>query len=159
MTTGLSDIEIERPGEAAAEDAGAAPLSTWAKARPSLGRAVEWLAEQAARQADRWTLWTPVAFGCGASAYFTLLREPQAWGWSGRCRGQAALILGARRWSRARALTATLVLLACAPGGFSMVKLRTEDAKAPVASLDARPQKLQGWVVDIVSPGRAGHAR
>src|SRR4051812_43145527 len=78
-TTGLSDIEIEEPGEAGAPNAWAAPLSTRAPARPSLGGAWAWFGEQALRQADRWTLWTPVAFGCGAAAYFALLREPQVW--------------------------------------------------------------------------------
>jgi competence protein ComEC len=156
VTTGLSDIEIERPGDAAARDAGAAPLSTPAKARPSLGDAVRWLGEQAARQADRWTLWTPVAFGCGAGVYFALLREPQAWVGLAGVAVAAAMILGASRWSRARALTAALVLAASALGGFSMAKLRTEGAKAPVASQDTHPQRLQGWVVDIVSPGQGG---
>jgi competence protein ComEC len=106
VTTGLSDIEIEEPGEAAATDAGAAPLSTRAKARPSLADAVSWPGEQAARQADRWTLWTPVALGCGAGSYFARLREPQAWvGLFGVGIGIAAiLILRASRWSRARAL-------------------------------------------------------
>ena len=155
MTTGLSDIEIEKPGDSAAE-AGAAPLSTRAKARPSLAAALRWLLAQAARQSDRWTLWTPVAFGCGAGGYFALLREPQAWVGLLGVAVAAVLILGAGRWSQTRVLTAVIVLLACGLGGFSMAKLRTEGARAPVAGVDTHPQRLQGWVVDIVSPGQGG---
>src|SRR5678815_3913698 len=80
VTTGRSDIEVEGPGEAAvASDAWAAPLSTRSRARPSLAAARAWLESQAARQADRWTLWTPVALGLGAALYFTLPSEPQSW--------------------------------------------------------------------------------
>src|SRR4051794_24010042 len=93
VTTGLSDIEIEGPGEAAAPDAWAAPLSTRSPARPSLGGAWRWLGKQAERQAERWTLWTPVAFGCGAALYFALLREPQTWiGFAGLAVAAAALL-------------------------------------------------------------------
>ena len=126
------------------------------RARPSLAGAWAWLGEQVERQADRWTLWTPVAFGCGAGLYFALQREPQAWVGIAGVAVAAATLLGAGRWSRARALTAALVLLACALGGFSMAKLRTEGAKAPVAATETRPQRLQGWVMDIVSPGAGG---
>jgi competence protein ComEC len=156
VTTGLSDIEIEGPGEAAAPGARAAPLSTRVPARPSLGGAGTWLGEQVARQADRWTLWTPVAFGCGATAYFALLREPQTWvGVVGLAVAGVAM-LAAGRWSRSRAVTAAVVLLACVAAGFSMAKLRTEGARAPVAGAQASPQRLEGWVLDIASPGQGG---
>ena len=156
VTTGLSDIKIEEPGEAAAPSARAAPLSTPVPARPGLALAGAWLGEQVARQGERWSLWTPVAFGCGAALYFSILREPQVWvGFAGVALA-AAVLLAASRWSPSRGLTAVLVLLACGLGGFSMAKLRTEGARAPVAGLDTKPQRLQGWVVDIVSPGQGG---
>lgn len=97
-----------------------------------------------------------MAFGGGAGAYFALLREPQAWVGLAGVAVAAGVLLGAKRWSHARGLTAALVLLACGLGGFALAKLRTEAAKAPVAGVDARPQRLQGWVVDIVSPGQGG---
>ena len=125
-------------------------------ARPSLAAAWAWLAEQAARQGQRWTLWTPVAFGCGAAAYFALLREPQAWVGLAGVAVATLLLVATARWSASRALTAAAVILACALGGFSMAKLRTEGAKAPVAGQDSRPQPLEGWVVDIASPGAGG---
>ena len=156
MTTGLSDIEIGGPGEASATLAGAAPLSTGAPARPSLASAWAWLGEQFVRQADRWTLWTPVAFGCGAAAYFALRREPQTWiGLAGVALAVCGL-LAINRWSRSRALTAAVALLACLLAGFSMAKLRTEHAKAAVAPAESRPQRLEGWVLDVASPGQGG---
>ena len=156
MTTGLSDIEVEEPGEAAAARAGAAPLSTGAPPRPDLASARAFFEEQFARQADRWTLWTPVAFGCGAGVYFALLREPQTWiGLAGLALAAIGL-LAVTRWSRSRALTAAVVLLACLLAGFAMAKLRTEHAKAAIAPAESRPQRLEGWVLDVASPGQGG---
>ena len=108
------------------------------------------------RQGERWTLWTPVAFGCGAALYFTVLREPQAWVALAGVALAGGLLLGANRWSRARALTAALVLVACALGGFSMAKLRSDHVKAPIAPAQSRPERLEGWVVDVISPGQGG---
>src|SRR5579859_6164240 len=105
VTTGLSDIELGEPGAGA----GAAPLSTPPKARPSLAGLSTWVGEEIERQGERWTLWSPVAFGCGAGLYFALLREPQAWVGFAGVAVAAAVLLGASRWSRVRALTALLV--------------------------------------------------
>src|SRR4051812_11052494 len=99
VTTGVSDIEVEGPGEAAAPGARAAPLSTRVPARPRLAGARGWLADQARAQADRWTLWTPVAFGCGAAAYFALLREPQTWVAIAGVTVAVAALLAINRWS------------------------------------------------------------
>ena len=116
----------------------------------------EWLLAQAARQADRWTLWTPVALGLGSALYFALPREPQAWV-AAVC-GLAVLVLlaAAARHSQGRALTAAIVLLACAIGGFGVAKLRTEAVRGPVAPADGAPVQLEGWVVDVASPGQGG---
>ena len=125
-------------------------------ARPSPSGAWPWLGQQIERQADRWTLWTPVAFGCGAGVYFALLREPRIWtGFAGLALA-AALLLAVNRWSRSRVLTASVVLAACFLAGLAMATLRTEGAKAPVAPAEARPQRLEGWVMDVASPGQGG---
>ncbi|WP_293678960.1 ComEC/Rec2 family competence protein [uncultured Phenylobacterium sp.] len=113
------------------------------------------MAEQLEAQADRWTLWTPVALGLGCAAYFGLLREPQAWiGWA-LLPVMAALLL-ARRWSVWRATSIALMLSACAVGGFAVAKLRAEAVKAPVAQAGARPQWVEAWVVDVAAPGQGG---
>lgn len=112
--------------------------------------------EQGARQAERWSLWTPVAMGLGAALYFTLLREPQVWVALAILPVAAALIIAATRWSRGRGMTAVLVLLAFGLGGFALAKLRTESVRAPVAGASSRPERLEGWVVDVWSPGAGG---
>ncbi len=158
VTTGRSDIELERPRETATADAGAwaAPLSTRVPARPSLAAIVGWLKAQAERQVDRWTLWTPVALGLGAALYFTLPVEPQAWvAWVAAALA-TGLLVGAARWAGRRSATIALVLVACAAGGFAISKIRTERVSAPVAGTAAGPQRLEGWVVDIASPGQGG---
>ncbi|WP_411287028.1 ComEC/Rec2 family competence protein [Phenylobacterium sp.] len=157
MTTGRSDIDLEGSGEASARaGAWAGALSTPASSAPNLRRTLDWLGDQTALQADRWTLWTPVALGLGSAVYFGLLREPQAWvAWVLAGLTLALLVVGGR-WSPARAVTCALVLAACALGGFSVAKLRTESVKAPVAPAGAKPQRLEGWVVDVAQPGQGG---
>ncbi|MDZ4371786.1 MAG: DUF4131 domain-containing protein, partial [Phenylobacterium sp.] len=123
--------------------------------RLNMARVIPFLRDQAELQADRWTLWTPVAFGGGCALYFTLLREPQAWVAWALLVGVLAL-LAATRWSPGRLATIGLVLTACLIGGFSIAKLRAEAVKAPVAPAGARPQWVEAWVVDIASPGEGG---
>ena len=83
-----------------------------------------------------------MAFGCGAAAYFALLREPQAWVGVAGVAVAAALLLAASRWSPSRAITAPWCCWLAALGGFSMAKLRTEGAKAPVPARSPGPS---GW--------------
>src|SRR5437870_1313117 len=123
VTTGPLGEDMASVGEAegsgkAAPGAWAGPLSTRLRRLPSAAAAGDWLARQAARQGERWTLWTPVALGGGSAIYFALLREPQAWvAWLAAAMVGALLIAGSR-WRNGRALTAALVLLACGIGGF-----------------------------------------
>ena len=139
-----------------ASDAWAAPLSTRPRARPSLAAAWDWLGAQTARQADRWTLWTPVALGLGAALYFALPNEPQAWLALVCAVLVVALLVFAGRHSGARRVTAGIVLMACAIGGFGVAKLRTDRVKAPIAPADSQPQRVEGWVVDVAAPGAGG---
>ena len=67
---------------------------------PSLAALREMAWRQTCAQADRWFLWTPVAFGGGCGVYFGLLSEPPLW-----VGGLAvALALGLAALVRARAL-------------------------------------------------------
>lgn len=101
-------------------------------------------------------MWTPVALGCGAALYFALPREPQGWlAWLGAAL-VGALLLTAARMRGGRGATAALVLLACALGGFSAAKLRTDHVRSPIAPLRGPPARVEGWVVDIASPGQGG---
>ncbi len=120
-----------------------------------MGERVGWLAEQMAMQRDRWTLWTPVALGAGCACYFTLLREPQAWAaYAGL--GIAGLLLAAAARVGFRMGVTALALLACMMAGFCLAKVRTERVWAPVAPASSGPQRIDGWVVDVASPGEGG---
>ncbi|MEW5687623.1 MAG: ComEC/Rec2 family competence protein [Pseudomonadota bacterium] len=125
-------------------------------ARPgAIARWRAWAADQVLAQDDRWTLWTPVAFGIGCGAYFGLLREPQAWVAWAMAAGVAALLLCAR-WSPGRVATIVVTLTACGVAGFAVAKLRAEAVKAPIAQTGQRPQWVQAWVVDVAQPGEGG---
>ena len=114
-----------------------------------------WVLDQIAGQGARWKLWTPVAFGGGAAVYFALLREPQAWvAWVMLAAAAAGLF--ASRRAGGLMLRAALVLTACGLAGFAAAKIRVEQVKAPVAGAEARPQRLEGWVVDVAAPGQGG---
>ncbi|WP_374570515.1 ComEC/Rec2 family competence protein [Phenylobacterium sp.] len=123
---------------------------------PSLGAVTAWLRAQTRLQADRWTLWTPVALGGGAAVYFALPREPVAAVAWGLLALAAAGLLAARRLAPNRAVLALGVLCALFAAGFGAAKLRTERVRAPVAPADLRVTSLEGWVVDVASPGRGG---
>src|SRR5688500_4366627 len=145
VRTGRSGIELEGSGEAGG-NAGAAPLSTPLPRAASLRRAWAALCDQAEAQADRWTLWTPVAFGAGCAADFTSLREPQASvAWVLLAAG-LGLLVASGRWAGGRAAVIALALAGFASCGFAVAKLRTESVKAPVATAAARPQLVEGWV-------------
>src|SRR5512143_4192033 len=142
VTTGRSGMELEGAGDPPNAGVWAGPISTRPKGLPSGAGTGRWLAAQASRQAGRWTLWTPVLFGSGAGTYFALPAEPQAWvAWAGAILA-AALLLAAARWRPARPVTVALVLCACAIGGFSAAKLRTEHVAAPVAPARGPPERL-----------------
>jgi competence protein ComEC len=150
-------MAVEGAGEAAAKSAAwAGPLSTPIRRLPSAPVVLDWLARQAARQAARWTLWTPVALGGGSALYFALPREPQTWlAWL-LAAGALGLLVAAARWRPITAVTAALVLVACGLGGFAAAKLRTEHVRSPTAPLKGPPARLEGWVVDVASPGQGG---
>jgi competence protein ComEC len=121
-----------------------------------VANAAAWLWVQVARQADHWTLWTPVALGIGSATYFSLPGEPQLWvAWALGIL-TAGLLIAAARWSGPRGGAAVLALLACAFGGLGLAKLRTHAVQGPIAYAGAGPQRLEGWVVDVVSPGESG---
>ena len=143
-------------GDAATAQAGARPLSTAFRAPPSLADALAWLGTQATAQADRWSLWAPVAMGFGAALYFGLPREPAAAvGWIALALAMA--LLGGRSWlGSARGLGIGLTLAAFALAGFSAAKLRTEAVRAPVVATGLGVRTLEAFVIDIPSPGQGG---
>lgn len=128
-----------------------------APANPSLAERVRcFLAGQVAAQSLRWRLWAPVAFGGGCAAYFAFRSEPPAWPLIVGVVLAAGLWLGARRMVLARVWTLPLMLLACFALGIAVAKLRTEAVAAPIAPALDEPTVVEGWVIDVDSPGAAG---
>ena len=141
------------PAEA---DAIAAPINTPVRQLPSVADALAWLRAQAAAQTDRLSLWTPVAFGCGAAAYFALPREPIAAVAIAALGLAGALLLIRARWGGGRGLAIGLTLVAVALAGFAAGKLRTEQVRAPIAHSGEGMQTVDALVVDIANPGQGG---
>ncbi len=107
-------------------------------------------------QRDRWRLWAPVAFGAGCAAYFALPAEPSFWPSAAGAALTSGLWILARRWGWGRAMTVPLMLLTCLALGLAASKARTERVAAPIAPAMAEPTLIEGWVVDVDSPGARG---
>ncbi|MGC1304599.1 MAG: competence protein ComEC, partial [Caulobacteraceae bacterium] len=109
------------------------------------------MAEQAAAQAERWVLWTPVAFGAGAASYFALRDEPTLILAAGMAVGAVMLACAARLFNWRRDLAAVAMLLAAAMFGFADGALSTGMARAPLIREGQGVSQVQGWVVDVAS--------
>ncbi|WP_375267656.1 ComEC/Rec2 family competence protein [Phenylobacterium sp.] len=131
-------------------------LSTGLARAPSLADLMAALAGQFAANADRWSLWTPVAFGLGCAAYFALPGEPLpfvAWSAAGLA---AAALWASRRWGRRRIVAVALILIAFGLAGFAVAKLRSLAVGTPVAPALEGPVGLSGYVLDVANPGEGG---
>ena len=127
-------------------------------AKPSLSaRVLAWARDEALAQSLRWRLWAPVAFGGGAAIYFAQRSEPPLWPLALAAMVTTGLWLGARATARGRAVTLPLMLVACLFLGLAGAKVRTERVAAPIAPAMAEPTVVEGWVVDVDSPGDRGH--
>lgn len=126
-------------------------------ANPSLGaRIVAFLKDQVEAQALRWRLWTPVAFGGGCASYFAFQTEPPLWPFALAAGLLGPAWLAARRFGAARTWTLLLLFSACFALGLTAAKLRTLSVAAPIAPALSAPVVIEGWVVDVDSPGSAG---
>ncbi|MDB5430349.1 MAG: ComEC/Rec2-related protein [Caulobacter sp.] len=109
-----------------------------------------------AAQTHRWFLWAPVAFAFGAAGYFALLEEPPLWLAAIPALAAIALAVAAGRFARLAVLAIPLTLLAFACSGALAAKLRTLAVAAPLASSVDGPRLVEGYVVDVASPGSGG---
>ena len=133
-----------------------AALITPEAAKPIRARIIDWLAAGVAAQRDRWRLWAPVAFGGGCAVYFALPAEPSLWPLALMAAAASAAWIVARRRGAGRGLTVPLMLIACLALGLAAARARTERVAAPVAPAMAGPTVIEGWVVDVDSPGARG---
>jgi competence protein ComEC len=115
-----------------------------------------WLRDQFAAQAGRWRLWSPVAFGSGAAAYFALDAEPSRLACAILVALAVAAALAAVRLAPWRWLAALVVLAAMAAGGVGAAKLRTEAMRAPPVPAGLGAARVEGYVIDVASPGTSG---
>lgn len=97
----------------------------------------------------------PVAFGGGCAAYVGLRQEPQAWWlWLGAA---VAILLawGARQkqWVAANLVAVMLAAFAC---GMVAAKVRQQQVDAPLAPVSVGLTTVEGWVIDVDSPGAKG---
>ncbi len=149
VTTERSDIEI-------LWDEAALPTTLGAAAP----RAAAWfsrarLLEQVRAQADRWSLWTPVAFGCGCGLYFGLPRERMLILLAGIAALTVAGAWALGRWGRAPVTAGVLLLAAFGACGTLAAKIQTIDLKGPIVPAMAGVT-VEGWVVDVASRGTTG---
>lgn len=134
----------------------AAPLSTAFAKRPSFRRIATWVSDQASVQSGRLSLWTPVAFGSGAAIYLALPAEPLTLV-AVIALVVAALLVAARaRLSLGRMATIALTLAAFLFAGFAAGKIRTQTVRAPIAPAGGGVRLIEGFVVDVASPGQGG---
>ncbi len=115
-----------------------------------------WAREQVGLQIDRWRLWGPVAFGGGCATYFALKTEPEAWPLLLVAVVAAGLWLAAHWRGAARWATLPLMLAAVFALGLAVAKLRSDAVAAPIAPAMEQPTVIEGWVVDVDSPGGSG---
>jgi competence protein ComEC len=97
-----------------------------------------------------------VAFGAGCAVYFGWKAEPPLWPLALFAIVAAGGWLAVRRAGLSRRWTQPLMLLACFACGIAAGKLRTDAVTAPIAPALAEPVVVEGWVVDVDSPGSAG---
>jgi competence protein ComEC len=114
-----------------------------------------WLGEQVTAQTDRWMLWLPVAFGGGCAAYIGLRQEPEGWWLFLGAAVATALAWAARRkgWVAANLVAVMIAAFAC---GLATAKVRQWRVDAPVAPMSDGLTTVEGWVVDVESPGARG---
>ena len=107
-------------------------------------------------QTDRWRLWAPVAFGGGCGLYFVLKAEPPLWPLLLAAVVAAGLWAGVRRQGFGRAVTVPLMFLTFFFAGLTVTKMRSDNVAAPIAPASGDPVVVEGWVLDVDSPGARG---
>ena len=115
---------------------------------------MEWLAAQVSAQSERWRLWAPVAFGIGCALYFALKAEPPVWPLALGAAG--TILMAALAWRRGTWRLIPFTLVAFVAAGLLVAKLRSDAVAAPIAEASGEPIGVEGWVVDVSSPGARG---
>jgi competence protein ComEC len=105
---------------------------------------------------DRAFLWAPVAFGLGAAAYLEARAEPALWMLAVLAGLLTTLWWACRRWNASRGLIVLFSLLAFGAAGGLAGKVRSDRVAASVMAGERVVRRVDGFVVDVVSPGAGG---
>ncbi len=100
-------------------------------------------------------LWAPVAFGLGAAGYLTARTEPPLWLAALPVLACVAVVALLRR-AGLGGVALLIALAGFAAAGFLVAKVRTLNVAAPIAPVEQRARMVEGWVVDVASPGASG---
>uniref|UniRef100_B0SZ01 ComEC/Rec2-related protein n=1 Tax=Caulobacter sp. (strain K31) TaxID=366602 RepID=B0SZ01_CAUSK len=133
----------------------AARLSTRIRARPSPARVLAALIGEIDANRERWMLWSPVAFGLGAAGYLELRTEP-SWALLVGLTAGLAILAGLIGRRSTRGLSVFLVLATLLAAGALAGKVRSNAVAAPILVGERAVMTLDGFVVDVVSPGAGG---
>src|SRR5690606_22988764 len=82
--------------------------------------------------------------------------EPAVWPLVGVALGLASIWLTVRRRGFGRAVTVPVMLAACLATGLATATVRTQRVAGPIAPALMDPVRIEGWVVDVDSPGGRG---
>lgn len=130
---------------------------------PPARRWMQWPARLARKAADevlsnldRSFLWAPIAFGLGAAAYLEARVEPSFWGLGLLAVSFSVAALAARRSNTGPVVSTLLTLAAFGAAGTLVAKARSERVAAPVESGERAVRSVEGFVVDVASPGAGG---
>ncbi|MGH6958021.1 MAG: ComEC/Rec2 family competence protein, partial [Caulobacteraceae bacterium] len=97
-----------------------------------------------------------MAFGAGAAGYLGCKVEPPLWPAAALA---VALAVGAAlavRRAANQAFLAVLILVAAVSAGFATAKLRSDHVAAPVLPTGLGVVQVEGYVVDVATPGQTG---
>ncbi len=133
----------------------AARLSTGFRARHSVGAVTASLIDEIAANRERWMLWSPVAFGLGAAGYLELRAEP-SWLLMVGCTAGLAILAGLIGRRSGQGLSVLLVLATFLAAGALAGKVRSHAVAAPILASERTVMTVDGFVVDVVSPGAGG---
>ena len=101
-------------------------------------------------------LWTPVAFGLGAAGYLEARAEPPLWALGGLALLMAMIWWAFRRWNAPAILLVLASLAAFGAAGGLAAKIRSDRVAAPIMAGERVVRRVDGFVVDVVSPGAGG---
>jgi competence protein ComEC len=153
----LEATDVARTATPGKTDGGwAGRLSMRIRARPSPAEVLAALIGEFDANRERWMLWSPVAFGLGAAGYLELKTEPSWWLLASLTAGLAIVARLIGRRASALGLSMLLVLATFLAAGALAGKVRSTAVAAPILAGDRAVMTIDGFVVDVVSPGAGG---